>query len=68
MTRPANLCSLVEHFIHDEEEFSKLSNDQIKYIWDQRSWHPVVKSKWAALIDCQGDGVINYPDGSSCTY
>ncbi len=66
--RPANLCTITEHYLNNKAELCKLTKDQLQLFWDQRTWHPMIHSIWVAETDSDGKGKMTYPDGTVSFY
>lgn len=63
-----NPVCYAEYYLRHMEKLSKLSAEEKRFFWDQRSWHPVVKMVWNDEIQSDGSGTIRYPDGTTLQY
>jgi hypothetical protein len=60
--------SFVEFYLRFPERLHSLHPESQKMFWEQRHWHPVVRMRWAAEIQSNGEGRIAYPDGTHGYY
>lgn len=63
-----NPMCFAEYYLRHKEKIEKLTPQERKFFWDQRSWHPLVKMCWVDETKSDGAGIIVYPDGTTRTY
>jgi hypothetical protein len=60
--------NFAEFYLRFPEKLNSLRPESQKLFWEQRHWHPLVRMRWAAEIESNGEGQITYPDGTHGYY
>jgi hypothetical protein len=68
IAKPGHAVGFAEYYLRHMEKVPKLTSQEKKFFWAQRSWHPVVKMRWIDETVSDGAGVTTYPDGTIRIY